>query len=161
VRLAVTATADPTAGPNTTPAKENLLLFAAIAVLAIVGIAVSGVSLQRHYAKSASAFCDFGEKFNCDIVNRSEYSSVMGIPVAVIGVVGYAVLLIMATLYRARPETPTRLLAAAIAGLGFALYLTYVEGYVLNTWCILCLTSLTMIAGIALLAAVVKVRSHS
>jgi len=118
------------------------------------------VSLQRHYAKSASAFCDLGEKFNCDIVNRSEYSSVMGIPVAAIGIAGYGLLLILATVYRSRLETATRLLAAAVAGLGFALYLTYVEGYVLTTWCILCLTSLTMIAGITVLAVVVKARSH-
>jgi uncharacterized membrane protein len=131
-----------------------------IAALAVAGIIVSGVSLQRHYAKSTTAFCEFGEKFNCDIVNRSEYSSVLGIPVAGIGIVGYGTLLILATVYRSRRETPTRLLALAIAGLGFALYLTYVEGYVLETWCILCLSSLGVIAGIAMLAGVVKARKH-
>ena len=120
---------------------------------------MSAVSLQRHYAKSASAFCDVGEKFNCDIVNRSEYSRLMGIPVAGIGIVGYGLLLMLATLYRTRAETPTRLLAAAVAGLGFALYLTYIEGYVLGTWCILCLSSLAIIAGIAVLAGVVKARA--
>jgi uncharacterized membrane protein len=65
----------------------------------------------------------------------------------------------LATLYRTRVETPTRLLAAAVAGLGFALYLTYIEGYVLGTWCILCLSSLAMIAGITVLAGVVKARA--
>jgi vitamin-K-epoxide reductase (warfarin-sensitive) len=160
VQLAVTAIQGQPAAVNPTSAKDNRILFAVIAALAVAGIIVSGVSLQRHYAKSASAFCDFGEKFNCDIVNRSEYSIVMGIPVAAIGIAGYGLLLILATVYRSRPETPARLLAAAIAGLGFALYLTYVEGYVLTTWCILCLTSLTMIAGISVLAAVVKTRSH-
>jgi uncharacterized membrane protein len=139
-------------------AKINRGLFLAIAVLAVAGIVVSAISLQRHYAKSASAFCDIGEKLNCDIVNRSEYSTVMGIPVAGIGVAGYGVLLILATLYRTRAETPSRLLAAAVAGLGFALCLTYVEGYVLETWCILCLSSLGIIAGIAILATVVKAR---
>jgi uncharacterized membrane protein len=78
--------------------------------------------------------------------------------VAGIGVVGYGVLLVLATVYRSRAETPTWLLAAAMAGLGFALYLTYVEGYVLETWCILCLSSLGLIAGIAILAGVVKAR---
>ena len=131
----------------------------AIAVLAVAGIGVSGVSLQRHYAKSASAFCDIGEKFNCDIVNRSEYSSLMGIPVAGIGVAGYAVLFALATFYRARRETPVRLVAAASAGLIFALYLTYIEGYVLGAWCILCLSSLAMIGGITALAAIVKTKS--
>lgn len=140
------------------PTKNNRL-FLAIAMLAIAGAAVSAVSLQRHYAKSATAFCELGEKFNCDIVNRSEYSSVMGIPVAGVGIVGYGVLLALATVYRSRTGTPMRLLAAALAGLAFALYLTYVEGYVLETWCILCLSSLGLIAGITVLAGVVKVRA--
>lgn len=156
----MTGTRDDASASEVTFTKKNRYLCAAIAVLAVAGIAVSAVSLQRHYAKSASAFCDFGERFNCDIVNRSEYSTLMGIPVAGIGVVGYGVLLALATVYRGRPETPLRLLAAAVAGLGFALYLTYVEGYVLGTWCILCLSSLGLIAGITLLAGVVKAKAH-
>jgi uncharacterized membrane protein len=83
----------------------------------------------------------------------------MGIPVAGIGLVGYGVLLALATVYRSRAETPLRLLAAAGAGLAFALYLTYVEGYVLETWCILCLSSLALIATIAVLTGVMKARA--
>jgi len=139
--------------------RYNRGLFLAIAILAVAGIAVSAVSLQRHYSKSASAFCEIGERFSCDVVNRSEYSSVMGIPVAGIGIVGYGVLLGLATVYRARAGTPTRLLAAAMAGLAFALYLTYIEGHVLETWCILCLSSLGIIVGITILAGIVKVRA--
>jgi vitamin-K-epoxide reductase (warfarin-sensitive) len=138
---------------------DNRKLMLAVAILAVAGVAVSAVSLERHYAKSATAFCEVGERFNCDIVNRSEYSSVMGIPVAGIGVIGYGVLLTFATLYRSRAETPLRLLGAALAGLGFALWLTYVEAYVLGTWCILCLSSLGLIAGIAVLAGMVKARA--
>ncbi|MFZ0275816.1 MAG: vitamin K epoxide reductase family protein [Candidatus Sulfotelmatobacter sp.] len=141
--------------------EHNRGLFVAIVALAVAGIVVSASSLERHYAKSAAAFCDIGEKFNCDIVNRSEYSTLMGIPVAAIGIAGYGVLLALATIYRSRAETPTRLLAAAVAGLAFALYLTYIEGYVLETWCILCLSSLGLIAGIAVLAGVVKARASS
>jgi len=132
-----------------------------VAILALAGMSVSAVSLERHYAKSASAFCDFGERFNCDIVNRSEYSTVMGIPVAGIGVAGYGALFALATLYRSRMQTPLRLLVAAVAGLAFALRLTYVEGYVLETWCILCLSSLALIAMITVLASVLKVRAGS
>jgi len=130
-----------------------------IAVLALAGMAVSAVSLQRHYAKSASAFCDFGERFNCDIVNRSEYSSLMGIPVAGIGIAGYGALFVLAAFYRSQAETRLRLLVAAAAGFAFALYLTYVEGYVLETWCILCLSSLALITTITILAGVLKARA--
>ena len=138
---------------------RNRVLFAVLAILSLAGVIVSAVSLQRHYAKSATAFCDFNQKFSCDIVNRSEYSSIQGIPVAGIGVAGYAALFVLATFWKARPETPNRLLAAAIAGLAFALYLTYIEAYELMTWCILCLISLVLISLITLLAIVVKVRA--
>jgi vitamin-K-epoxide reductase (warfarin-sensitive) len=134
-------------------------LFAAIAVLSLAGVVISAVSLQRHYAKSATTYCDFSQQFNCDIVNRSQYSKVEGIPVAGIGVAGYAALFVLATFWKSRAETPNRLLGAAIAGLAFALYLTYIEAFELVTWCILCLISLVLISLISLLAIVVKVRA--
>src|ERR1035437_3762861 len=109
----------------------NRVLFIVVAVLSLAGMIVSAVSLERHYAKSATAYCDFSQKFSCDIVNRSEYSSLMGIPVAAIGV----------------------------AGLAVAFYLTYIEAYVLTTWCILCLASLVLISLINLLAITVKLRA--
>jgi len=138
--------------------RANRVLFGVIAVLALAGVIVSAVSLQRHYAKSATAFCDFNQKFSCDIVNRSEWSSIEGIPVAAVGVAGYAALFVLSTFWKARAETPNRLLAAAIAGLAFALYLTYIEAYELMTWCILCLISLLLISLITLLSIAVKVR---
>lgn len=134
------------------------VLLWAIAALSLAGIAVSSVSLQRHYAKSATTFCEFNEKFNCDIVNRSEYASIMGIPVAGIGVAGYGLLFALSAFQRQCPETPARLAIAAGVGLAFALYLTYIEGYVLQTWCILCLSSLGLIASITLAAALLKLR---
>jgi len=128
-------------------------IFAVIAVLAVAGIAVSSVSLYHHYGTSKTNYCDFAENFNCDIVNRSTYSTVLGIPDALIGILGYTALLALATLYRRKAETPIILLIASLAGLGFALYLTYIEAFVLATWCILCLSSLTMISLIAVLSA--------
>ncbi len=126
-----------------------------VAVLAVCGLVVSSVSLQHHYATSKTAFCDIGETFNCDIVNRSEYSSILGIPVALIGMLGYAALAALATLFRDRRETPRLLFGGAAAGLAFALYLTYVEGYILGVWCILCLSSLTLITLTTVLSGLI------
>ena len=139
----------------------NRILLVSIAILALAGVVVSMVSLERHYAKSATGFCDLSQKFNCDIVNRSEYSEVEGIPVAAIGVVGYAALFWLSALGKSRPETPNRLLAASVAGFGFALYLTYVEAEKLGTWCILCVVSQALIFLITVLALIIKLRSAS
>jgi uncharacterized membrane protein len=128
-------------------------VFQLIAGLALVGVAVSSVSLFHHYGTSQTNYCDFGASFNCDIVNRSVYSKVLGIPDALIGIIGYAVLFVLATFYRKEADTPYMLLVASTAGLGFALYLTYIEKFVLATWCILCLSSLTLIILITVLAS--------
>ena len=131
-----------------------------IAILAVAGIAVSSLSLYHHFQTSKTSYCDFGENFNCDIVNRSEYSSIAGIPVAAIGIAGYLAMLLLATVYRDRHETLGVLFGGALAGLGFALYLTYIEGFVLGAWCILCLSSLATIFAITLVAAVVFFKSR-
>ena len=123
-----------------------------IAVLSVAGIAVSLLSLQHHYASSKSSYCDFGANFNCDMVNRSIYSEVLGIPVALIGALGYSVLLILTTLYVKTRQPPVILFAASLAGVAFALYLTYVEGFVLGVWCVLCLSSMGLILAIAALS---------
>ena len=128
-------------------------IFPMIAILALAGIVVSSVSLHHHYGISQTNYCDFGTSFNCDIVNRSVYSTVLGVPDALIGILGYVLLLGLATLYRTKAETPLLLLIASTAGLGFALYLTYIEKFVLATWCILCLSSLTLIFLITVLAS--------
>lgn len=138
---------------------RSRVLFVLIAILSLGGVVVSAISLQRHYALSTSGFCDFNQKFNCDVVNRSDYSSIVGIPVAAIGVVGYGLLFVLSAFRRAHRETSTQLFAAAVAGLAFALYLTYIEAYKLETWCILCLSSLALISIIAVLAGLVKLRT--
>ncbi|MGO9864620.1 MAG: vitamin K epoxide reductase family protein [Terriglobales bacterium] len=126
-----------------------------VAIVAVCGIAVSSVSLQHHYATSKTAYCEFGDAFNCDIVNRSEYSTILKIPVALIGMLGYGALAGLATVYRERSETPAMLLGGAAAGLAFAVYLTYIEARVLGLWCILCLSSLALISIATILAAAI------
>ncbi len=136
-------------------------LMIAIALVAGAGVAVSSVSLYHHFGTSRTSFCNFGETFNCDIVNRSTYSSVLGIPVALIGILGYLLILALATVYRDKAETPIMLLIASIGGLGFALYLTYIEKFVLQSWCVLCLGSLVLIVMLAVLSLLLNFRARS
>ena len=79
-------------------------VFLIIAVLAAAGAIVSSVSLYHHYGTSQTTYCDFGESFNCDIVNRSTYSTILGVPVALIGIAGYLTLLVLSTFYRITPR---------------------------------------------------------
>jgi vitamin-K-epoxide reductase (warfarin-sensitive) len=142
-----------------TPSKNVDGILLQIALLSGAGIAVSSISLYHHYGSSKTVFCDFGNSFNCDMVNRSIYSSIAGVPVALLGVFGYATLLLLSTAYKTKAETPALLLIAALTGLGFALYLTYVEAFVLAIWCVLCLSSLAIIVLIAGLSLFLVVKA--
>src|SRR5579863_5679646 len=129
-------------------------LMVVVASVALAGVTVSSFSLFHHFNKSKTSFCDLGQSFNCDLVNRSVYSTVLGVPVSLIGILGYLLIFGLATVYREKAETPVMLLAVSVAGLGFSLYLTYIEAHVLNAWCILCLTSLALILANVMLSIV-------
>jgi len=131
-----------------------------ITVIALIGIGLSAVSLVAHYKTTPSDFCDLDETFNCDIVNRSIYSKILGVPVAAIGLVGYIVLLVLSRINREKKFVSAILILGSLIGLGFSLYLTYVEARILAVFCILCLGSLACIVLITALAIARHVRTR-
>lgn len=116
-----------------------------IAILALAGAVVSGLALQVHYSTGTSP-CSINEKWDCGIVNHSSYSMVAGIPVALLGILGFLALMWLAL---ARQRAVVSLVAAA--GLVFALYLAHIERDILGVWCLYCVISLAIIAIITLL----------
>ena len=128
-----------------------------ILVLALAGAIVSSFSLHAHYQKSATNYCDLNETFNCDIVNRSIFSEIQGVPVAGIGVAGYLALMVLGIVARRR-RTALLMLVAALIGFAFALQLTYIEAYVLVVWCIMCIASQALITLILALSVWQAVR---
>jgi len=119
-----------------------------IALLALAGVVVSSLALRVHYSNETEP-CSINEKWDCGIVNHSPYAAIGPVPVAAIGIAGYLGLTALALMRRKR-----LVLAAALLGLGFSLYLTRIEKYVLLVWCVYCVTSLGIIALISLLGAV-------
>ena len=127
--------------------------FSGIAILAAAGAVVSALALRLHYHRDGSSFCSFNTTFDCDVVNRSGYATVAGIPVALVGLLGYMGMLLLVVFQRRKPETATLVLLLSSLACLFSLYLTYVEGAVLRAWCILCLASQLLIILIAALSA--------
>ncbi len=117
----------------------------ALLIFAIVGITASSFALREHYRTDLSP-CSINERWDCGIVNHSPYAVISGVPVAVIGIAGYLILGILALM-----RTYRLMLAGALAGLAFSLYLARIEAHVLGVWCIYCAISLATISLITLL----------
>ena len=115
-------------------------------VLAVAGIAASALALREHYRTDTSP-CSINDRWDCGIVNHSPYAMLLGVPVAVLGIAGYLLLGLLAFMKAYRV-----MLAATLAGLGFALYLAHIESAVLGVWCIYCVISLGVISLLSLLA---------
>ncbi len=118
-----------------------------LVILAAVGIVVSALALREHYRTEGDSPCSINERWDCGIVNHSPYAMLAGIPVAALGIAGY--LLMGALAWR---RAYRLVLAAALAGLAFSLYLAHVEKDILGVWCIYCVISLGTISLITLLA---------
>jgi uncharacterized membrane protein len=119
----------------------------ATAALALVGLAIAGYLTWVHYA-GLQPICAGGGG-GCERVQSSHWAELAGVPVALLGVAGYAAILLSLAL----PEDPGRSVAAfvAIAGLGFSAWLTYVEVAKIHAICQWCVASAVVMA---LLAAV-------
>jgi uncharacterized membrane protein len=125
-------------------------LVAAMAALALLGVAIAGYLTWIHYA-GIKPICVSGGG-GCEQVQASRYSLLAGIPVALLGLVGY--LAILASL-RVRGEAGLTLGALiTLMGLGFSAYLTYRELFTIKAICQWCVASALLMTALTVLALV-------
>jgi len=110
-------------------------------VLSLLGLGVAGYLTYEHFTSSSTLACSDNGVVNCLKVTTSSYSAVAGVPVAVLGLVFFAVMLVLQlpAVWR-RPEPAVRLsrLAWAVVGLGTVLYLLYAELFAIDAICLWC-----------------------
>ena len=125
----------------------------AVLVLAVLGLGVAAYLTYVHY-RGIKPVCGLGG--NCEKVQTSQWADLAGVPVAVLGLGGYA--LILASLF-VRGELG-RMAGAlvALAGFGFSLYLTYRELFSIDAICPWCVTSAVLMALLAVLTVTRLVR---
>lgn len=119
-------------------------IFSALIILSLIGVGVTTYLITQHYADAGTSFCNVNEYVSCDIVNKSTYSEIFGIPVSILGVVTYVILLLSAIAFFVSWKHAHKILVPVTfftgAGVIFSLYLTFVEFFVLYAVCIFCLT---------------------
>jgi uncharacterized membrane protein len=117
-----------------------------LGVLAVAGLLISAYLTWTHFA-GITPVCAGGGG-GCETVQSSRYAEILGVPVSVLGIVGYAGLLLSAAL---RGEIGVYLgFLISLAGTLFSAYLTYLEALVIYALCQWCLAS----AGIMVAALV-------
>ena len=124
---------------------SDRLLRLALVVVSVAGIAVSGYLTYIHY-EGIKPVCGLGG--NCEKVQSSEWSKLAGVPVAVLGLVGYAAILV--TLFIDREEALIAGALFALAGFGFSAYLTYRELFSIDAICPWCVSSAVIMTLLAI-----------
>lgn len=119
-----------------------------IAILAVAGLVVSYLALRVHYSNDLQP-CDINEHWDCGVVNHSPYAMIGPVPVAALGIAGYALIGVLALLRRRALTT-----AASAVGFAFALYLSHIEKDVLMVWCLYCVISQSIVLLLTLLCLV-------
>jgi uncharacterized membrane protein len=105
--------------------------------LALLGLGVAAYLTYVHYAGIKPA-CTAGT--SCIKVQTSVWSKLAGVPVALIGLIGYVAIL-TSLVAPDREETRLATLAMTVMGFGFSAYLTYRELFSIHAICEWCASS--------------------
>ena len=132
-----------------------LLAFAAL------GLGAASTSSYVHYKlltqPDYSSFCDMNATVNCTQAYLSPYGSFLGVPVALFGVLFFALVLLLVALggrdrSPARDAIPAYVFAISTAGLAFVLYLAWASYAQLHTFCMLCAITYVSVVAIFIIA---------
>jgi len=123
----------------------TILIFALIALGAAIYLTYLDFLPEDH----EPTICDFNEVFSCTKISQTKFAFILGIPVAVLGIIG-ALLISLAAIIRHRHSDKLIMLFATI-GFAMSVYLTIVE-VVLGVFCIFCLLSALMMTLIFIIS---------
>jgi uncharacterized membrane protein len=130
-------------------------------IFALVGLGASVAAAYTHYHllydPGYRSFCDVNETFSCTQVYASRFSTVRGIPVAIVGALWFAAAILLSTAgLTARPpvreSVPGYLFVMSTMALAVILYLGYASFVLLKAVCLLCLTTYAAVIGLFLVS---------
>ncbi len=120
----------------------------AMIAIAFVGLGVASYLTYVHYSGEL-VLCTSSA---CETVQTSVYSKLAGVPVALLGLVGY-LLILLSLLIPEREQTRLATLGLAAVGFGFSAYLTGRELFSIHAICEWCVSSAGLMTILVILAA--------
>ena len=133
---------------------SDRVLHRTLVVLALVGIGIAGYLTYVHY-RGLSPICAINE--GCEKVQSSRYAKVGGVPVPLMGLVGYVA--ILASLFVRGEWARLATAGMAIGGFAFSVYLTSLELFEIHAICQWCVGSAIVMTAIAVLATIRALRA--
>ncbi len=126
-------------------------------MLSLGGLGLSSYLTTVSFIVVDLSYCEPLPFLSCEAVIYSPYARVFGIPVALVGALGFAALFVISYIALVSEEQSRfRLdfLAAAISvlGLAFGIYLNYLEFIVIRSLCILCLVTFLLVVPMVVLS---------
>ncbi len=129
-------------------------LHRTLIVLTLVGVGIASYLTYVHY-KGLSPICALNE--GCEKVQSSRYAKVGGVPVPLIGLVGY--LAILASLFVRGELARLATAGMAIGGFAFSVYLTSLELFQIHAICQWCVGSAIVMTLLAILSTIRALRA--
>jgi uncharacterized membrane protein len=132
----------------------------AILSFATIGLLIAAYTTVVHYVGPSALACTSagaGHSSSCEQVQFSQYNNIAGIPVAVLGLLGYAT--IFASLRMPGDLGRALGFGTALVGFIFSLYLTYREAFSIHAYCEWCLGSATCMTILTVLLAIRFIRA--
>jgi uncharacterized membrane protein/protein-disulfide isomerase len=126
----------------------------------LLGLAASVAATWVHYQLLANpdyaSFCDINATVSCKQAYLSRFGSVAGVPVALGGVIFFALALLLVWAGRPRSRAydsaPAYLFAWSTIGLAVVLYLGYASFFILKEVCPLCVTTYVAVIGLFIIS---------
>jgi uncharacterized membrane protein len=132
-------------------------LRAALALVALAGLGLSAYLTWAHYDENVLVCTSGG---GCETVQQSSYAELAGVPVALLGVVFYAMVLALVAWDASVARTTCA--GLAVGGLAFAAYLVALQLFVIDALCAWCLLNdLVLVPALAVLAVIRARRATS
>lgn len=129
-------------------------LHRALIVLTLVGVGIASYLTYVHY-KGLSPICAVGH--GCEKVQASRYAKVAGVPVPLIGLIGY--LAILVSLFVRGELARLATAGMAIGGFAFSVYLTSLELFQIHAICQWCVGSAIVMTALAILSTIRALRA--
>ena len=105
------------------------------------GCVVSAYLTVEHYSSSTTLACPETGVVNCVKVTTSSYSTLVGVPVALLGLLFFAAMTVLCTPAAWRPSNPwvgRARLAGSVAGVVMVAYLVWAELFRIDAICLWC-----------------------